>query len=170
LDRLRPLTDVIGEFGPIQDNSSKVFGKYRRQYGDFGFFTGDHNECVFLNLIPLAPRKTLRKMMKIISDAGEQFSRARPAILWLHLLGMPDWQSESDDGAMLDMLDRLLDHAFSPKRDHISIAVFSSDMRLVDRKAHGETKLVRAADGRNHKRVYAKSKCKVPTDTTSRFH
>jgi hypothetical protein len=158
----RPLREVTSEFGSIQENSSKVFGRYRRQYSDFGLFTGNQSECVFVNLIPLSPRRTLKKVMKTISDAGKQFSKMRPAILWLHLLGMPNWQSESNDESMLDMLDRLLDHAFSPRRDHISLVIFSSDMRLVDKRAPGETKLFRAADGKNHKRVYANPHARFP--------
>jgi hypothetical protein len=158
----RPLAQVTAEFGPLDDNLQNVFGKYRRQYGDFGLFAGNQSECVFLNLIPLAPRKTLKKMMKIISEAGEQFSKTRPAILWLHLLGMPDSQSASEDEDMIDLFDRLLGHAFSPKRDHISIVIFSSDMRLIDRKALGYSKLVRAADGKNHKRFYANPHTRFP--------
>ena len=107
-------------------------------------------------------------MMRIVSDAGEQFSKTRPAILWLHLLGMPDAQSESDDDGMLDMMDRLLDHAFSSKRDHISIVVFSSDTRLIDRRTLGQSRLVRAADGKNHKRFYANPNAKFQlTDAKS---
>lgn len=158
----RPLVEVTAEFGSIEQNSSAVFGKYRRQYGDFGFFTGHQNECLFLNLIPLSPRTTLKKIMRIISDAGEQFSKTRPAILWLHLLSMPDSQSASDDEDMLNVMDRLLDHAFSRKRDHISIVVFSSDTRLVDRRALGQSKLIRAADGTNHKRFYANPTARFP--------
>jgi hypothetical protein len=156
----RSLDEIIAEFGPIGDNSSAVFGKYRRQYGDFGLFTGDQNECVFLNLVPLAPSKTLKKMMRIISDAGEQFSKTRPAILWLHLLALPASQSQSDDEGMLDMFDRLLDHAFGPRRSHISIVVFSSDMHLTNRKAMGASKEFRAADGKNHRRFYANPNAK----------
>jgi hypothetical protein len=163
----RSLNEVVREFGPIQDNSSRVFGKYRRQYGDFGLFTGDQNECVFLNIIPLAPRKTLKKMMRIISEAGNQFSKTRPAILWLHLLGMPDWQSEANDEEMLEILNSLLDHAFSRNRDHISMVIFSSDMRAVDRRAFGETKFIRAIDGKNHKRVYANPNARFPLTKSS---
>jgi hypothetical protein len=158
----RPLAQVTAEFGPLNDNLQKVFGKYRRQYGDFGLFTGNQSECVFLNLVPLAPRRTLKKMMKIISEAGEQFSKTRPAILWLHLLGMPDTQSISENEDMVDMFDRLLGHAFSLKRDHISIVIFSSDMRLIDRKAFGYSKFIRAADGTNHKRFYANPHARFP--------
>ncbi|MBR0851858.1 hypothetical protein JQ543_29255 [Bradyrhizobium diazoefficiens] len=162
----RPLAEVTAQFGSIEQNSSAVFGKYRRQYGDFGFFTGHQNECLFLNLIPLAPRKTLKKIMRTISDAGEQFSKTRPAILWLHLLGMPDTQSASDDEDMLNVIDTLLDHAFSQKRDHISIVVFSSDTKFVDRRALGQSKLIRAADGKNHKRFYANPSAKFPLTST----
>jgi hypothetical protein len=158
----RSLAEVTAEFGPVRDNTRSIFGKHRRQYGDFGLFTGGDLECVFLNLIPLAPQKTLKKMMTIISEAGEQFSRTRPAILWLHLLGMPDSQSDSEDGDIIDLFDRLLDHAFKPKRDHISIVVFSSDMRLIDRKALGKSKFVRAADGKTHKRFYANPVARFP--------
>lgn len=158
----RSLEEVTAEFGPIDGNHSKIFGKYRREYGDFGLFTGDQAECVFLNLIPLAPRKTLKKMMRIISDAGEQFSKKRPAILWLHLLAMPEAQSASGDEDMLNQFDRLLDHAFSLRRDHISIVVLSSDTRLIHRKALGQTKRVRAADGMNHKRFYANPFARFP--------
>jgi hypothetical protein len=63
---------------------------------------------------------------------------------------------------MLDMFDRLLDHSFSRRRDHISIVVFSSDMRLTNRKAAGNLKLVRAADGKNHKRFYANPNARFP--------
>ncbi|WP_454651465.1 hypothetical protein [Bradyrhizobium liaoningense] len=158
----RSLSEVTAEFGPIEHNSSKLFGKYRRQFGDFGFFTGDQSEGVFLNIIPLSPRRTLKKMMRIISDAGEQFSKTRPAILWLHLLGLPDHQSEGNDEGMLDMIDRLLDHAFSRKRDYISIVVFSSDTRLVNKHTFGTSKLIRGADGRNHKRFYANPNARFP--------
>lgn len=162
----RSLSEVTAEFGPIEANSSKLFGKYRRQFGDFGFFTGNESEAVFLNIIPLSPRNTLKKMMRIISEASEQFSKTRPAILWLHLLGMPDHQSEGDDEGMLDMLDRLLDHAFSHKRDYISIVVFSSDTRLIDRRAFGKSKLIRTADGKNHKRFYANPNARFPLTNT----
>jgi hypothetical protein len=160
--KFRSLAQVTAEFGPVEDNFRNIFGKHRRKYGDFCLLTGNETECVFLNLIPLAPRKTLKKMMTIISDAGEQFSKTRPALLWLHLLGMPHSQSKSEDEDLLDLFDRLLDHAFKPKRDHISIVIFSSDMCLVDRKALGHSKFVRAADGKNHKRFYANPSARFP--------
>jgi hypothetical protein len=159
----RSLEQVSAEFGSDQDSLRNVFGKYRRQYGDFGLFTGDESESVFLNLIPLAPPKTLKKMMTIISEAGEQFSKTGPSILWLRLLGMPDSQSDSDDADMVDLFDRLVGHAFgSPRRDHLSIMVLSSDTRLINRKAFGQSKLVRGADGKNHKRFYKNPSTRLP--------
>jgi hypothetical protein len=63
---------------------------------------------------------------------------------------------------MIELFDRLLGHAFRPKRDHISMVIFSSDTRLIDRKAFGHSKLVRAADGKNHKRFYANPSARFP--------
>jgi hypothetical protein len=158
----RSIDEIAAEIGHADGDFSHLFGKYRRQYGDFGLFTGNETECVFLNLIPLSKPKTLKKMMRIISEAGDQFSKMRPSILWLDLLGLPEAQNKSDDEDMLNFFDRLLDHAFRPRRDHISIVVLSSDNRMITRKTFGKSKSFRAADSTRHKRFYANPNAKFP--------
>lgn len=168
----RPLSEIIDKFRPVETNTQAIFSEYRRQHGDFGLFTGDDSECVFLNLIPLTNRRTLKRTMAIISDACEQFSKTRPSILWLHLLAMPDTQSNSEDEGMIDFFDRLLGHAFeSRKREHLSLVIFSSDTRLHQGKTLGIGKAIRLANGKNHKRFYQNPNARFPLfDTVSNRH
>jgi hypothetical protein len=157
---MRPLEELIAEFGPFGEESNfrELFNKIRRQPGDFGLFTGDRTECVFVNLVPMTPSKEIKKIMRIISETCEkQFSKRLPAVLWLHLQGLDPYRlaPEGIEKGTRTVLDNLARHAFGdPRRGHLSYLIFSSDTYLVARRALGQTRWVRAVDGNDETRCY----------------
>jgi hypothetical protein len=99
-----------------------TFNAIRTREGDYGYFIRQNEELIFCNLIPVRPNQQVKKIMKLISTTCErQFSKRRPALLWLHLQGLEPGQIDSSPHWANDLFRTLARHAFtSERRSHVS--------------------------------------------------
>jgi hypothetical protein len=109
-----------------------TFKAIRTREGDYGYFIRRDAELIFCNLVPMKPNQQAKKVMKLISNTCErQFSKDRPALLWLHLQGLAPQQIESDPEWATKYVERFARYAFkSDRRSHLSSLVFTSDSEL----------------------------------------
>jgi hypothetical protein len=129
---LRPIAEFIHQFPDSPGWLQSTFQALRKQRGDYGYFIRRDQEIIFCNLIPLRPNLQVKKVLRLISNVSErQFTKKRPALLWLHLQGLrPEGMSVHIKEAS-PLFRRLAGHAFrSARRDHLLSLVLSSDEEL----------------------------------------
>ncbi len=115
-----------------EDWLQRTFSEIRTQKGDFGYFIRRSEELIFCNLVSMRTNQQAKKIMKLVSTTCErQFSKRRPALLWLHLQGLAPGQIDSNPEWASAFFQMLARHAFTNnRRDHLASLVFTSDADL----------------------------------------
>jgi hypothetical protein len=128
------LDEFLNRFPGVHDEEwlQTTFRAIRTRKGDYGYFIRRDEELIFCNLVPLRPNQQAKKIMKLISATCErQFSKERPALLWLHLQGLAPHQIDGDPDWAAEYVERFARYAFlSERRSHVSSLVFTSDSEL----------------------------------------
>ncbi|WP_375787333.1 hypothetical protein ACE10Z_07385 [Bradyrhizobium sp. Pha-3] len=141
----------------------KTFAELRTREGDYGYFIRRNEELIFCNLIPMRPNQQARKIMKLVSTTCDrQFSKQRPALLWLHLQGLDPGQIDRDSNGADHYFQTIARHAFtSERRTHVSSLVFTSDSDL----EHDHTPVL----GKDRRKVNAAGRAKGYDNLRCRF-
>lgn len=149
-----PLDDFLARFPKVDENKwvQTTFEALRNRRGDFGYFIRRPNELIFCNLIPMRPNQQAKKIMKLISSTCDrQFSKERPALLWLHLQGLSPERFADGKGEYIKYLAPFARHAFmNERRAHLRSIVFSGDTRMEHQQTlfQGNTARLAEASGR----------------------
>jgi len=110
----------------------------------------------------MRPNQQAKKIMKLVSTTCErQFSKRRPALLWLHLQGLDPHQIDSDPDWAAQSLATLARHAFtSERRNHLSSLVFTSDAKLDHQYIQHQGKDRRHVYAAGHLKGYDNKRCR----------
>ena len=159
-----PLEEFFARFPNTQSDQwlQNTFSEMRTREGDYGYFIRRSDELVFCNLIPMRPNQQAKKIMKLVSTTCErQFSKQRPALLWLHLQGLEPNQIENDPKLAESFLRKLARHAFTnDRRSHVSSLVFTSDSDLDHQHASYLGKDRRRVKAIGHMKGYDNPRCR----------
>lgn len=138
-----------------------TFNAIRTREGDYEYFIRRSEELIFCNLIPVRPNQQVKKIMKLISTTCErQFSKRRPALLWLHLQGLEPGEIDNTPHWADDFFRTLARHAFtSERRSHLSSLAFTGDSDLDHRSVHYLGKDRRQVDATGRVRGYDNPRC-----------
>jgi hypothetical protein len=94
----------------------------------------------------------VKKIIKLVGTTCErQFSKKRPALLWLHLQGLQPKQIDRESEASRDFFERFAQHAFASKRrEHMCSIIFSSDTEIEHQRIplNGKKQRYLGAEGR----------------------
>lgn len=128
---LRGLHEFLSRFPDVHSDDwlSTTFAALRTRPGDYGYYSRQQNELIFLNLVPSRPNRQMKKVLKLVSETcTRQFSKSCPSALWLHLQGLdPNSISANPEDAPGFMVS-VAQHAFSNvDRDHLTAIAFSTD-------------------------------------------
>jgi hypothetical protein len=140
----------------------KTFSALRTREGDYGYFIRRTEELVFCNLVPMRPNQQTKKIMRLISATCErQFSKRRPALLWLHLQGLEPSQIDNDPSWIIDNFKMLARHSFTnERRDHLSSLVFTSDTELDHQHIRHQGRDRRYVNAAGHLKGYDNQRCR----------
>ena len=161
------LQEFLDRFPDIQSDEwlHTTFKALRTRKGDYGYFIRRDEELIFCNLVPMRPNQQAKKIMKLVSTTCErQFSKRRPALLWLHLQGLDPNQIDNDPDSMAEFLEALARHAFtSERRNHLSSLVFTSDTELDHERIGYRGKDRRRVNAIGHLKGYDNKRCRFGT-------
>jgi hypothetical protein len=128
------LDEFFARFPDVQSDEwlQTVFNALRTREGDYGYLIRRSEELVFCNLIPIRANQQAKKIMRLISTTCErQFTKQRPALLWLHLQGLEPSQIDNDPDWADGFLRMLARYAFTgDRRRHVASLAFTSDADL----------------------------------------
>lgn len=159
-----PLEEFFARFPETQSDQwlQNTFNAIRTREGDYGYFIRRSEELVFCNLIPMRPNQQAKKIMKLVSATCErQFSKKRPALLWLHLQGLEPTQIENDAIWAESFLKILARHAFTnDRRSHVSSLVFTGDSDLDHQQVNYLGKDSRRVNAIGHLKGYDNPRCR----------
>jgi hypothetical protein len=166
--RVRVETSSLQEFfARFPDTQSDewlytTFSAIRTREGDYGYFIRRSEELIFCNLVPMRPNQQAKKIMKLVSTTCErQFSKRRPALLWLHLQGLGPGQIDNDPDWATHFLEMLARHAFtSERRNHVSSLVFTSDTEIDHRHVRHQGKDRRHVNASGHLKGFDNQHCR----------
>jgi hypothetical protein len=158
------LQEFFDRFPNVQSDEwlHTTFNALRTREGDYGYFIRRNEEIIFCNLIPMRPNQQAKKIMKLVSTTCErQFSKQRPALLWLHLQGLESRQINNDPDWTARTLAKLARHAFeNERRDHLASLVFTNDTELDHQRVEYRGKDRRQADAVGRVRGYDNNRCR----------
>ena len=158
------LDEFFSRFPNVQGDTwlQTTFKSIRTREGDYGYFVRRSEELVFCNLIPMRPNQQAKKIMRLISTTCErQFSKRRPALLWLHLQGLEPSQIDSAPNWADSYFKMLARHAFTnDRRNHVSSLVFTSDSDLDHQHVNFRGKGRRQVSGAGRLRGYDNQRCR----------
>jgi hypothetical protein len=158
------LDDFFVRFPDTQSEEwlQTTFKAIRTREGDYGYFIRRSEELVFVNLIPIRANQQAKKIMRLVSTTCErQFSKRRPALLWLHLQGLDPSQIDDDPNWADGFFRMLARHAFTnERRSHVSSLVFTSDSDLDHRSVNYLGKDRRHVSAAGHLRGYDNPRCR----------
>jgi hypothetical protein len=159
-----PLEEFFARFPDTQSDEwlQTTFNAIRTRAGDYGYFIRRSEELVFCNLIPMRSNQQAKKIMKLVSTTCErQFSKQRPALLWLHLQGLEPSQIDSDPNWAESFFRMLARHAFTnDRRSHVSSLVFTSDSDLDHQHVNYLGKDRRHVSAAGHLKGYDNQRCR----------
>jgi len=166
--RVRVETSSLHEFFARFPNAQSdewlhtTFNAIRTREGDYGYFIRRSEELIFCNLVPMRPNQQAKKIMKLVSTTCErQFSKRRPALLWLHLQGLEPGQIDDDPDWATHFFKMLARHAFtSERRNHVSSLVFTSDTELDHQHVSHREKDRRYVNAAGHLKGYDNQRCR----------
>jgi hypothetical protein len=160
------LQEFLARFPDIQGNEwlQTTFNAIRTRKGDYGYFIRRSEELIFCNLIPMRPNQQAKKIMKLVSTTCErQFSKRRPALLWLHLQGLEPHQIDQDPDWANAFFEMLARHAFmNERRNHVSSLVFTSDSELEHQHVPYQGKDRRPLNAAGHLKGFDNLRCRFP--------
>jgi hypothetical protein len=158
------LQEFFNRFPDVQSDEwlLETFSAIRTREGDYGYFIRRNEELIFCNLVPLRPNQQAKKIMKLISTTCErQFSKQRPALLWLHLQGLEPRQIDNDPDWATHVFAMLARHAFtSERRNHVSSLVFTSDTELDHQHVRHQGKDRRYVNAAGQLKGYDNQRCR----------
>jgi hypothetical protein len=157
------LDEFFARFPDIQSDEWlwNTFSALRTREGDYGYFIRRSEELIFCNLVSMRPNQQAKKIMKLVSTTCErQFSKQRPALLWLHMQGLETSQIDLDPDWAANFFKMLTRHAFmSERRNHISSLVFTSDNEPDHQLVRSQGKNQRFVTSGGHIRKYENLNC-----------
>ncbi len=163
----RPLEDFLTKFPDFKADNwlASTFAEIRTRPGDYGYFIRRESEIIFCNLVPLRPNQQAKKIMKLISSTCErQFSKQRPALLWLHLQGLRHGQIEGDLEDSSGFFRRFARHAFaSERRSHLTSVMFSGDSAIEHQRIFLAGKTPRHVEASGRVQGYDNHRCRFGT-------
>jgi hypothetical protein len=158
------LQEFLARFPDTQSDEwlNTTFSAIRTGKGDYGYFIRRSEELIFCNLVPMRPNQQAKKIMKLVSTTCErQFSKRRPALLWLHLQGLEPGQIDDDPDWVTNTLRLFARHAFtSERRNHVSSLVFTSDTELDHQHVQYQGKDRRRVNATGHLKGYDNQRCR----------
>jgi hypothetical protein len=158
------LNEFFGRFPNFQSDEwlQTTFKSIRTREGDYGYFICHDEELIFCNLIPARPNQQAKKIMKLVSATCErQFTKRRPALLWLHLQGLDPSRIDDDPDWAEDFFEMLARHAFlNERRNHVASMVFTSDSNLEHRQLNYLDKDRRRVNAAGHLKGYDNQRCR----------
>jgi len=162
------LSEFFEQFPNFQSDDwlQTTFRSIRTREGDYGYFIRHDEELIFCNLIPARPNQQAKKIMKLVSETCErQFTKQRPALLWLHLQGLDPSQIDNESDWAEDFFKMLARHAFlNERRNHVASLVFTSDSDLEHKQVKYLGKDRRHVNAAGHLRGYDNLRCRfAPT-------
>jgi hypothetical protein len=159
-----PLEEFFARFPDTQSDQwlQTTFNAIRTREGDYGYFIRRSEELIFCNLVPMRPNQQAKKIMRLVSSTCErQFSKERPALLWLHLQGLEPAQIKHDAIWAESFLKMLARHAFTnDRRNHVSSLVFTGDSDLDHQHVNHLGKDRRRADAVGYLKGYDNPRCR----------
>ena len=162
-----PLEEFFSRFPNFQSEDwlQRTFSEIRTQKGDFGYFIRRSEELIFCNLVSMRTNQQAKKIMKLVSTTCErQFSKRRPALLWLHLQGLAPGQIDSNPEWASAFFQMLARHAFTNnRRDHLASLVFTSDADLDHQSVLYRGRDRRRASAAGHLKGYDNKRCRFGT-------
>ncbi|MFG3595739.1 hypothetical protein [Bradyrhizobium sp. RDI18] len=158
------LDEFFARFPDVQNEEwlQKTFSAIRTREGDYGYFIRRSEELIFCNLIPMRPNQQTKKIMKLVSTTCErQFSKQRPALLWLHLQGLEPRQIDDDPNWANAFFEMIARHAFTnDRRNHVSSLVFTSDSELGHQQVRHQGRDRRMANAAGHLKGFDNKRCR----------
>jgi hypothetical protein len=145
-----------------KDCLTSTFAEIRTREGDYGYFIRRDNELIFCNLVPMRPNQQAKKIMKLISSTCErQFSKQRPALLWLHLQGLEHGRMEGDPDDSQGFFRRFARHAFmNERRNHVSSIMFSGESAIEHQRIFVEGKTPRHVEAAGRIQGFDNVRCR----------
>jgi hypothetical protein len=160
----RPLEAFLAEFPDWNSDNwlTSTFAKIRTREGDYGYFIRREDEIIFCNLVPMRSNQQAKKIMKLISSTCErQFSKQRPALLWLHSQGLQHGLIDSDPEDSSGFFRRFARHAFTnERRNHVSSIMFSGESAIEHQRIVIEGKRPRHVEAGGRIQGFDNSRCR----------